>query len=186
MRVSLVFIISIGLWSCSKTGDNKVSNNTVDSLIAPTVDSVETYDTTNFDYGALYKLESYLSKMTIDNKKLETVDFDCAILIYPTVDQIEEMKKAEGEDDFYVGADDSSWYQAEAIDKIDSMKIRKVSAEGHFLRLKGQQKTWDLDIRKKNLPSWNLIFFKTTKEPIIVSTVDLTLDQVKDYFEIRE
>jgi len=186
MRVSLVFIIVVGLWGCSRTSDNKAINNPVDSLITPAVDSVETYDTTNFDYGDLYKLESYLSKMTIENEKLETVDFDCAILIYPTVDQIKEMKKAEGEDDFYVGADDSSWYQAQAIDKIDSMKINKISAEGHFLRLKGQQKTWDLDIRKMNLPAWNLIFFKTTKEPIIVSTVDLTIDQVKDYFEIRE
>jgi hypothetical protein len=91
------------------------------------------------------------------------------------------MKK-EGEEDFYTIADDNGWYQGMAIGMIDSVGIRKTTANGQFLRLKGQQKTWELDIRKKNLPAWNLVFFKTTKAPVIVSTVDLTVDQVKDYF----
>jgi hypothetical protein len=34
-----------------------------------------------------------------------------------------------------------------------------------FIRIVGKANTWDLDIRKENLPAWNLIFFKTTKEP---------------------
>lgn len=143
-------------------------------------------DTTSYDYDSYFKLESYLAKNKIDNQNFEVIDFDCAILIYPTVEQIDEMKKEEGEEDFYIGADDSNWYQAKAIDMIDSVGIKKITARRQFLRLKGKQETWDLDIRKKNLPTWNLIFFKADREPKIISTVDLTVDEVKRYFNEME
>jgi hypothetical protein len=96
------------------------------------------------------------------------------------------MKKTEGEENFYIGAYDSNWYQGIAIEKMDSVGIKQISASGQFLRLKGQNKTWDLDIRKKNLPAWNLIFFKRTKEPQVISTVDLTTEKVREYFDITE
>lgn len=189
MRLRLVFILSIGLWSCSKTSDNKSLSVTTDSVTTTTMDAnseIMTVDTTSFNYDSYFKLESYLSKDNIKNSKFEIIDFDCAILIYPTVEQIDEMKKEEGEEDFYIGADDSNWYQAQAIYMIDSVGIKKTTARGQFLRLKGKQETWELNIRKKNLPTWNLIFFKTDKEPKIISTVDLTVDEVKKYFNEME
>ena len=182
MRLSLVLIISIGLWSCSKTSDNKSNNITTDSLTTVTSDTITTHD---LDYESLFKLDSYLTK-SIDNKKIETVDYDCAILIYPTDEQIEEMKKTVGEEDFYTIADDSQFYQGTAIGMIDSVGIKTKTVNGQFLRLKGNEKTWDLDIRKKNLPEWNIIFFMTTKEPKIISAIDLTVDEIRTYFEVGE
>ena len=61
---------------------------------------IMTVDTTSFNYDSYFKLDSYLSKYNIENGKFEIIDFDCAILIYPTVEQIDEMKKEEGEEDF--------------------------------------------------------------------------------------
>ena len=148
-----------------------------------TIDTVTTMD---FDYESLFNLESYLVNNLTDNSTLEIIDIDCAILIYPTVDQINEMKENEGEEDFYIIADDNNWYQAMAIQMVDSVGVRKKSASGQYLRLKGQNKTWDLDIRKNGFPQWNLIFFKRTKEPQIISTVDLTVEQIREYFEIGE
>lgn len=158
---------------------------TLDSVTTTTVDAnseIITVDTTSYDYDSYFKLESYLTKDKVDNKKFETIDFDCAILIYPTVEQIDEMKKEYGEEDFYIAADDNNWYQGQAIGIIDSVGVKMTTVNGQFLRLKGIQTTWDLDIRKKNLPTWNIIFFKTDKEPKIISTVDLTADEVQDYF----
>lgn len=188
MRLRLVFILSIGLWSCSKPIDNKSISVTTDSVTTITEDAkseTTTVDTTSYDYDSYFKLDSYLTKDRIENKNFEIINFDCAILIYPTVDQIDEMKKEYGED-FYTIADDNSWYQGQAIGMIDSVGIKKTTARGQFLRLKGKQETWDLDIRKKNLPTWNLIFFKTDREPKIISTVDLTVDEVKKYFNEME
>lgn len=143
-------------------------------------------DTTSYDYDSYFKLESYLTKDKIENKNFEIIDFDCAILIYPTSDQIDQMKKEYGEEAFYTVADDNSWYQEQAIGMIDSVGVKKTTVKGQFLKLKGRQMTWDLDIRKKNLPTWNLIFFKTDKGPKIISTVDLTVDEVKKYFNEME
>lgn len=184
MRVGLILFIALTFFSCSKSSDNRTDEAVLDNLVAPTIDSVTSDDTTHYDYHDLFKLTSYLTKRTIDGGETDTVDFDCAVLIYPNDDQIEEMKK-EGEEDFYIIADDNNWYQGLAIEIIDSVGIKKTTTDKRFLRLKGLQNTWDLDIRKKNLPAWNMIFFKTTKEPMIVSTIDLTVDQVKDYFEVQ-
>ena len=190
MRINLIIILSAGLFSCTKTSDNKLINNTTDSVgtleKVEKVEKVETIDATNYDYAELFKLDSYLTKNAIDEERLETVDYDCAILIYPTESQIEEMKRTEGEETFYIAADDSNWYQGQAIGIIDSLGIKTFTAKGRYLRLKGQRETWDLDIRKKNLPAWNLIFFKRSKEPEIISTIDLTVDKARDYFEIGE
>jgi hypothetical protein len=184
MKVRFIVIITGALFSCSKSNDRKSTNDTGNSLITSTVNLVAVEDTTHFDYADAYNLESYLTK-SIEGENIETVDFDCAILIYPTGVQIEEMKK-EGEEDFYIVADDNNWYQSIAIGVIDSVGIRKITANGRFLRLKGLRQTWNLDIRKKNLPPWNIVFFKTTKEPMVISIIDLTVDEVKNYFEIRE
>lgn len=181
MRLRIIAIISVGLWSCTKTADTSSNLQHADSLKTE-VDSTTTYE---FDYNAQFKLDNYLTTDSFDEKTNDIIDFDCAILIYPTSEQIDEMKN-EGEEDFYIGADDSNWYQAMAIEKIDSVGIKTITASGRYLRLRGQNRTWDLDIRKKNLPAWNLIFFKPTKEPKIILTVDLTVDETKNYFEIRD
>lgn len=186
MKLIFIFIVSvIGLFGCSKSKHQ--SNDILDSLTNLPTDTIEIIDTTKFEYEDYQKLESYLSRNKIKNDIFETIDFDCAILIYPTDRQIENMKQEYGEDDFYTIADDNEYYQGQAIEYvIDSLGIKKVTASKQFLRLKGITKTWDLDIRKKNLPAWNIIFFKTTKSPEIISAIDLTVEQTKKYFEIEK
>jgi len=133
----------------------------------------------------MYNVQNYLTTKA-DESRTETIDFDCAILIYPTDEQIEEMKRQMGEDDFYIVADDNNWYQGTAIRLIDSLNIKKFTASERYLILKGINKSWTLDIRKDNSVSWNLIFFNRTKAPKVISTVDLNIEQVKEYFESAE
>lgn len=124
------------------------------------------------DRKAMYDLGSYLTNA--DSLYTETIDFDCAILIYPTEEKIERMKSDYGEEDFYIVADDNNWYQEKANEIIDSLGVKRIIVRGKYLRLKGESKTWTLNIRRDNLPSWNLVFFKRTKEPQVISTVDLS------------
>lgn len=176
MRSSHILFLSFLLCACGKTKENTAT--TTDSL---KTDSVKTEA---FDYDSQFKLENYLvSESSIDTSKVQTIATDCAILIYPTDEQIAEMKKSEGEENFATIVDDSNWYQALAIDAIDSVGITKEGAERQFLKLVGDKNSWTLDIRKKNLPSWNLIFFKRSKAPEVVPTVMLTKEKVKSYFE---
>lgn len=179
MRLRFGLLIIVGLLGCSPS-DKDVSNRTTDSLANEKVYTAATLD----EYKSMYAMESYQTQ--IDDSKAETIDFDCAILIYPIDVQIEEMKRTLGEEDFYVVADDNNWYQGIAIEMIDSVGIDKITARGQYLKLQGENKIWTLDIRKDNMPSWNLIFFKRTKEPQIIPTVDLTVDQIRDYFELAQ
>lgn len=182
MKSLHAFIVLFVLMSCTSKKQQSDSKTT-DSLTIHSVDKIELVDTSKFEYEDYERLESYLSKIEIKNSNFEVIDFDCAILIYPTDRQIEEMKKENGEDDFYTIADDSQYYQGTAIRIIDSIGIKTITASKQFLRLKGKDKSWDLDIRKKNLPAWNIIFFKRTKEPKIISAIDLTVEQTKQFFE---
>lgn len=187
MRIFIV-VIFIGLLSCSRTNDTQsdISQNEILSTVDTNSVSVDTVTTWNYDYESFYKLESYLIDSLSSDSTIEIVDFDCAILVYPTSEQIDEMREADGEEDFYTAADDSNWYQSKAIEILDSLGVKQVLPKGQYLRIKGENRTWDLDIRKKNLLTWNLIFFNRNKEPQIISTVDLTIEQVGEYFEMGE
>jgi len=175
MKVLQTIIIAAVFLSCGKTKETKS-----DSLKTAS----DTTKATEFDYDALFKLESYLASEQSDTSKVQTIDFDCAVFIYPTDEQIEELKKTEGEDNFYVGADDSNFYQSQAIQLLDSVGIKTADPEKkQFLKFIGSQNNWTLDIRKKNLPAWNLIFFKKDKAPQVTPTTMLTLEMVKTYFD---
>ncbi len=133
MRLRIIVLISLGLWSCSKPADTSSNLQHADSLKTK-VDSTTTY---GFDYDAQFKLDNYLTTDSFDEKTNDLSRFDCAILIYPTSEQIDEMKKNEGEEDFYIGADDSNWYQAMAIEKIDSVGIKTIDSKRTLFRIKG-------------------------------------------------
>jgi hypothetical protein len=174
----LLITLSI-LLGCSNV-DNKSSEEIVDSS------SEKVYTALTLDeYKEKYDVKNYIT-VDPDESKTETIDFDCAVLIYPTDEQIEEMKRQMGEEDFYIVADDNNSYQGIAISLLDSLNIKMVTAKDRYLKLQGHNGSWTLDIRKENFLSWNLIFFKRTKEPEVVSTVDLTIDHVKEYFKAAE
>lgn len=178
MRLTFTLLILMTCSGCSSV-DNKPGVTLADSSAAEKVYTAASLE----EYKAMYSIENYIIKQE-EESKTETIDFDCAVLIYPTDEQIEEMKKTIGEEDFYTVADDNNWYQAVVIDLVDSLHIRKITANERYLKFKGLDGSWTLDIRKDNLPSWNLIFFKRTKEPEIVSAAGMSIEQVKAYFEI--
>jgi hypothetical protein len=174
MKRFFVCVVFAALCSCSKTTDSKSKNSLTDTLVKTTASEV--------DYENLFKLESYLVSNVPEDAKLQIIDSTCAILVYPTDEQLEELKKNEGEENFYTAADDSNWYMAHALEKMDSAGVRYIEASGRFLQLKGVNKTWTLDVRKRNLLPWNLIFFKLNRDPQIIPTIDLTTEKVKEYF----
>ncbi|MBX2901716.1 MAG: hypothetical protein KF775_18850 [Cyclobacteriaceae bacterium] len=180
MKLTLLIIVFVGLLSCSRSNQKQPTALNKQPLAA---DPNDLLDTTEFTFEDFGKLESYLAKNKINPSLLETIDFDCVILIYPSDKQIDEMKKEYGEEDFYIIADDNIFYQGTAIGIIDSVGIKHVTVTKQFLRLNGKSKTWELDIRKKNLPAWNILFFKTTKEPTIISSIDLTKSHIIEYFK---
>jgi len=185
IKLLTLIVFYLGLLSCTKTSDNKINIGQPDSLKSLKTDTTEAVDD---GYTDILKLESYLVTSELDTSKLQLVDFDCAVSIFPTDKQIEEIKKScKDEDDFYTGADDNQWYIGKANLIIDdSVGVKRITDSRDFIKFVGDKETWVLDIRKKKYLAWGLILFKRDKKPKIVETSGLTTDSVRNYFDIKK
>src|SRR5277367_5060123 len=102
MRIMIGMVFSLWLISCGKTKDNKTVE--ADGLKILAADSIKRNE---FDYEGHFKLENYLVSDQTDTSKVQIIDFDCALIIGPTSDQINEMTKNEKGEDLSTIADDN-------------------------------------------------------------------------------
>src|SRR5262245_48637012 len=106
MRIYSLFLIYILIASCSKTVNNNTGNHVTDSLLDVKNETIHTIDSSGLASNSVFQLASYLTPSATNVQGIINVDYDCAIIIYPTDKQINEMKIADGED-FYTVADDN-------------------------------------------------------------------------------
>lgn len=176
MRNIFIPLTCLLLLSCGKsTMENTNSSTATDSIEAES----------EISYDKLFLLETYLTNEAVSDAELEKVDSTCAIFIFPTEEQLENIRKTEGEDNFDTILDDGNFYQATAMSLIDSLGIKTMTAKGRYLRLTGPT-SWTLDVRKKSLPEWNLILFKKDKAPIVLPTAGLGPEKIQDYFDLSK
>jgi len=180
-RYVFIFAIILALLaSCSRK--NNPNGDTLASDSGTIIPDSATFAKNNEEVDA-WKLESYLTKELPDTTTIQTVTSDCAVLIYPTDDQIDELTRENGEEDFATIADDSNYYQSVAIDLLDSAGIKTVTASRHYLKFVGKNNSWLLDIRKKGAVTWGIILFNTVKQPEVISAIDLTKEHIEQYFD---
>ena len=132
-----------------------------------------------------FKLETYLVQGKVNGNDVQTISESAVLVVNPTDEQIEEMKKEYGEDDFYTIADDASFYQSNALMLIDSLGVKKINAEKPFALLVGEDKPYTLSLRKKGAPGWMIILFHPKKTPEVVPAIDLNGEMLKTYFELK-
>ncbi len=205
-----VLIVAIVLFSfsCSTTDREKGSDAATDTLAAidttqrsnsdtataiaadtaqvDTVLTARAFDKT--DSSTYYELQNYFKDLEIAVKptEIQVVDSTCAVLIYPTEEQLAQLRTEYG-DDFQMVASDNIYYHGMAIQMLDSINVETVTAKSRYINFKGQSadQSWTLDIRKDGAPPWNLIFYHRNKRPEIVPFVDLSKERIYDYFEIN-
>jgi hypothetical protein len=142
-------------------------------------------DTTSVIDQRFYNIDAYLETSVVNNNDVEIIESDCALLISPTEDQIAAMIKEYGEEDFSTIADDNAWYHSSARMLLDSIGVRIISPATRYVRFVGSEGSVMLDLRRKGALPWNLIFFNTKKRPEIFSTVDLSGERIREYFELK-
>jgi hypothetical protein len=155
-----------------------VKTVTLDSLIPEVA-----FDTT--DSTTYYVLENYYPDSVYTVADLQMIDSTCAVIIYPTDEQLATLRLLTSEH-FMQIADAYSYYQGRAIEMLDSIDIGTVSAQKRFIGFKSSDrklKPWELDVRKEGAPAWNLIFFKTDKQPEIISITELSKTRIMEYFD---
>lgn len=134
-------------------------------------------------YSAHYTdLDFYLTEKSAAGADIQTIDSTCALIVMPNKNQMDEMTKEYG-DDLESVADDGFYYQGLAINILDSLQVKRIEAnENSLIEFVGNRKTYLLDVRRKGLPEWNIVFFNKNKDPEIISAIDLTPERTKQYF----
>ena len=113
MRLTTAVFFALLLICCARTKDtNSVQADEGKAELIP--------DTSAVPVNGLYILENYLTNLAVDTSELEIVDYSCAVLVDPTEEQIRVMRAEYGEEDFYIVADDNSWYKGNATKLLDA------------------------------------------------------------------
>jgi hypothetical protein len=177
LKISLVFVLAL---SCLKK-EGKVSDECIDIIKSDSFYFALPLDAGQ--YKARYRLENYLAQVMDSN--VQTIDFDCAVVINPTnsqIGQLKEILKVDFDETIRI----NTRHSEAGCCIIESHGIPTLNATGQFLRFIGEDRTWDLDIRKDTLPDWKFILFKKTKEPMVFPSVAVTLKEVEQYFRRNE
>lgn len=105
-----------------------------------------------------------------------------AIITEPDSLKIERRKKALGEEDFYIGADDYLYYLNQSHNFLDSAKVNTIVAKDKkFILFVGSDKSHHLIQTDTLSELWNIYFFDPKKK---MKKIDMTAieDEYKRYF----
>ena len=176
VKVSQFILVMLVVVACNTKKSADVSDSTQIK-----VDSIPSIADADSLYEQFADIKNYeVSEDGLPPESIQIINPPCAIIINPSDEQIEEMRKDE---DFYTIADDASFYQSNAMLVLDSFNIKSVFAEKRFLKVISEGKPMVIDIRKRGAPEWNIIFFQERKMPKVMSSIDVNNRAIVTYFE---
>jgi hypothetical protein len=178
---SFLLIVCCLAWACCNNSNRHPTKRegTIDNKKAHESDSAkreEIRENKNMEaYDASFVLANYLVKNAPAND-MQVLDSDAAIFIAPDSVQVEELKKEDGEDNFYTAADDAQYYQGEDMELFDSLKVKVIAPHKRYIKFISRVKTVYFDTRSKAALGWTTVLFRTDSLPKIVNSVDLYAD----------
>jgi hypothetical protein len=130
-------------------------------------------------HKAIYRLENYITQ--IADSQAQTIDYNCAVGVNPTDEQFDMLQEILGQD--FDENKNINIRHSEAVScMIESYGIRTLTSTGQFLRFVGKNRTWDVDIRKDTFPDWKFILFNKKKEPVVLPSINVTVEEIEQYF----
>lgn len=130
-------------------------------------------------YREMFRLENYLTQQA--DSTAQTIDFDCAVVVHPTNERLDELRVTLGQD--FDGNVKINTRHCEAVScMIESKGIRTLAATGQFVRFITKKGMWDLNVQKNTLPDWKFILFKEGKAPVVLPSIMVTTEEVNRYF----
>ncbi len=133
------------------------------------------------DYDSYFELSNYLTDIETDN----IISESCAVYFSPTSERIDQLKKEYGEEDFYIVADDNNWYDYESSELLKKLNIKTVYFKSGIVKFQGTSNSWTVNTNRPDAPGWNFILFNVDEAPEITSTVDVTEQELKEFFGLE-
>lgn len=135
-------------------------------IILLTFISCRQNDTRNDTFG-----KNGLYSIVTNNDSTEFITAPCAIMISPTMEIIDSLKKSDS-DGFYVCADDNGYYEYEARVFLDSLKTKIIEKESKGLLLFKTRSGQNFRMKLDSL-SWGIILFNGKSKPISIDVLDI-------------
>ncbi|MDO5971890.1 hypothetical protein Q4Q35_18975 [Flavivirga aquimarina] len=136
------------------------------------------------DYDKILK---YFVLPDYDTTKTQIIKQNSALLISPTDKQINYLKQKNGEDTFYIVADDNNYYMSNIITLLDSFNIKRCNAKKRSLTFMGLIEDYGmhLDSIQQNSDSiyWSVILFNKKGNPIFLDMIDPDIEKLKYYMK---
>ncbi|HLP86781.1 MAG TPA: hypothetical protein VK153_02800 [Candidatus Paceibacterota bacterium] len=139
-------------------------------------------DTMTIDKGTL--LDNKYEIKDINTNDIFTAEGKVAVFFSPSDTEIEEMKKND-EEGFYVGADDTMYYQSVAGEFLEKNNIKTVYTNKRYINLKRDNAEFgdEIMLDKKSLnQGWGLLLFDGKTYPVLADMVNVGPDFNK-YFK---
>jgi hypothetical protein len=175
----ILFIISIAVFGCSDKKREPIET-TMDSLENESVYFALPLGMSIEQYKAMHNLERFLAEP--DQTAADYIDFDGAVAISPTTDELEKLRTILSEDDETIEVNRK--LSESAAEMIRAYGLKTISTTGPIISFKGVKGIHTLDMRRDSIPSWKFILFKTSKDPMLLPNVLVTRDEVEAYFEL--
>lgn len=133
----------------------------------------------------VYTMQQPLVHVQPTVKKTDTllISEKVAVFINPDSSTIDKLKQEGSEEDFYVTANDYSYYMGTAQEFLDSVKVRVIDVEKEkFIKFVGSNKKRQLITISKQQDPWAIYFFDPPKK---AKQVDMTAieEEYKAYFK---
>jgi len=172
-RLLLILMISLA-FSCQtkRPNDSNISSDSKrkedsirkkDSLLTERIKFIEESE----------KFDNYISSEKPKEEEITVINEDCGISISPDSLQIVELKGTtpEEQEAFYVVADDNSYYQVNAWNFLDSMKLKTIHPKTRYLKFEMKDDTILFDTKAKYSRGWMMLLFAKGRKPDIVDFV---------------
>ncbi|HXB41100.1 MAG TPA: hypothetical protein VNZ49_11200 [Bacteroidia bacterium] len=182
MKYIFLFSIFI-LFSCSNRNQAEsvtenselINNNDVTKIIRKRKavnDSIRKEKADDQRYIDAFLLKSYWVPISKD-QEITVIKSSCAVFINPTDEQIEQMKKEDGEENFSTIADDQMYYTYEAQNFFKENKIDCLSPATRYLKFVTPDSEFVVDTRAKVSYGWLTILFNSDSLPKILTPIDM-------------
>ena len=133
------------------------------------------------------KIQSKFEKKTLEKIKNDTIFIKekCAAFISGTDETIENLKKTEGEENFYIGADDYNYYQYEAREFLKKQKLKIYNISDKKVIVFKSEKG-DFTVLKDSIKYIGSTYlFSPNKLPIKIFDIDIE-NEYKNYFSEKD
>ena len=167
------------LFAChriNRTGliGNQADPDTLDSIYYSEEDDSE--DTNNEP-----TLDDLLIHKTVDSSQLFKVTGDVAVFLQLSEQELDSMK-LEDEEDFETTTDDMGYFSSDAVLILRKYGIPDLRTTRHYVSYQQGTDTFLINARKDDIAGWYLLLFCKENKPLLVQTIDLSEEIVKNYF----